>query len=70
MKGIRLPVYVVTVYLILYTILHLAGVSLFILMPMFSVSPFLVIWMVYKVLKNGKPSSKTFEDQFYEDFPK
>ena len=69
MKGIRFPVYFVTACLVLYTMLHQAGVSLLILFPMFGLSPFMVIWMVYQVLKKGKPSNKTFDDQFYDDMP-
>lgn len=69
MKGIRFPIFFVTLYLMIYTVLHHAGASLNILLPMFSISPILVIWMVYKVLKNGTPSGKTFDDQFYDDMP-
>ena len=30
-------------------------------------SPFLVVWMVYRVLKDGVESTKTFDEYFYED---
>jgi hypothetical protein len=44
----------VTLYLLIYTVLFQSGTSIDILMSMFSLSPFLVIWMVYVVLKYGK----------------
>lgn len=69
MKNIRLPVCLVTICLILYTALHSSGAPLSVLMPMFVLSPFLVIWMVYRVLKDGEPSGKTFDEAFYDDQP-
>ena len=44
----------VTLYLLIYTVLFQAGASVDILLTMFLFSPFLVIWMVYVVLKYGK----------------
>ena len=44
----------VTIYLLIYTILFQASAGINILMTMFILSPFLVIWMVYVVLKYGK----------------
>ncbi len=32
-----------------------------------SLSPLLVIWLVYRVLKDPYASTHTFEDRFYED---
>jgi hypothetical protein len=34
---------------------------------MFILSPFVVIYMAYVILKYGKPSKHTFEERFYED---
>lgn len=69
MKSIKFPVAVATCYLILYTILHQIGVNMVILLPMFSFSQFIVIWMVNQVIRKGTPSGKTFDEQFYEDMP-
>jgi hypothetical protein len=33
-------------------------------------APVLVIWMVYSILKNAIPSSRTFEECWYEDVPR
>jgi hypothetical protein len=56
-----------TLYLLIYIILlninpeyHLAWIML-----MFS--PFLLIWMVLRVLRHGTASSRTFDRHFYGD---
>lgn len=33
----------------------------------FGLSPVIVIWLVYKVLKDPKEVKVTFEDEFYQD---
>ncbi len=54
----RFAVVFVTTYLIIYTLLHQSGASLNVLGTMFLLSPFLVIWMAYTILRyapyNGK----------------
>lgn len=37
------------------------------IIAMFILAPFIVIYMVFVVLKYGKPSKFTFEERFYED---
>jgi hypothetical protein len=34
---------------------------------LFGISPLLVIWLVYRVLRNGEASAYTFSERFYED---
>ena len=34
---------------------------------MFLLSPFVVIYMAYTILKYGKPSKFTFDEKFYDD---
>jgi hypothetical protein len=36
------------------------------IMLLFSLSPVVVIWMVYRVLVMGEPSKKKFEDDWYD----
>ncbi len=55
-----------TAYLIIFTVLVAlgrsdAGAALFIL------SPLLVIWFVYIVLRYGEPSGRTFDEYYYDD---
>lgn len=66
MKGIRFPVFFVTAFLFVYTAFAYFSLDAVVVM-MFSISPFLVVWMVYRVLKYGKPSGRTFSEYFYDD---
>ena len=49
----RIATILVTLYLLVYVILHQAGAELRVLAWMFVFSPALVIWMVYTILKYG-----------------
>ena len=66
MKGIWFPVIFVSGFLAVYVMLAFFKVEN-VVITMFLISPFLVIWMVLRVLKDGKPSGKTFSEHFYED---
>jgi len=39
-----------------------------IIIGMFLLSPFMVISMVYVILKFGEPSKHTFDERFYDDW--
>jgi hypothetical protein len=69
MENLRLPIYGSTLYLAIYTL----GASTGAFTPpliglLFGLSPLLVIWMVYVVLRKGVYNGPDFEDQFYEDY--
>jgi hypothetical protein len=49
----RVATLLVTLYLVVYTFLHQSGASLRILGAMFLLSPFLVGWMAYTILKHA-----------------
>ncbi|MFN8354818.1 MAG: hypothetical protein U0Y10_10260 [Spirosomataceae bacterium] len=69
MKKIRVPVLGVTLFLLIYTLGSNVGYfSPMIIASMFTISPFVVIWMVIRILKDGTPSPLTMDDQFYEDY--
>jgi sensor histidine kinase YesM len=53
----------VTAYLIIYTLLHQSGASLQILGAMFLLSPFLVVWMAYTILRHAEYNGR----DLYED---
>lgn len=53
----------VTLYLVCYTLLFQLGASFNVLGIMFILSPFLVLWMVYTVLRFGKFEGKELDDQ-------
>lgn len=66
MKGIWFPVIFVSAFLAIYVLLAYFNIEN-VVITMFLISPFLVIWMVYKVLKDGTPSGRTFSEHFYDD---
>ena len=70
MKHIKFPVYFTTIYLVIYTLLAQYEATQFLVPWLFVISPFVVLWMVYRVLKYGVESKKTFEEAFYEDVAK
>jgi hypothetical protein len=67
MDKIRIPVAVVTFFAVIYNALPLIAANDSLIVALFAVSPFPVIWMVYHILKDGTPPSKTWDDYFYED---
>lgn len=71
MKGIRIPIIVTSLYLLIYTLTPHLQVSYKIIITMFLFSPFLMIWMVLNILIKGEPSQKKFSDgHWYEDVDK
>lgn len=58
----KLVTLLVTLYLIIYTLLHQSGASLKVLGTMFLASPFLVIWMAYTILKFGTYNGHELEE--------
>jgi len=68
-KNDRFPVLFVTLYLIIYTSLSYLKVYEHLIPLMFFLSPLFVIWMVYSVLKYGKPARdlKEGEEFGYSD---
>jgi uncharacterized membrane-anchored protein YitT (DUF2179 family) len=67
MKSAWFPVGLVTIFLVAYVVIAATGLSYFLSAMLFTVSPILVIWMVFRVLKSPYDSGKTFNDHFYED---
>jgi hypothetical protein len=67
MKSPWFPIAFVTAFLFIYTGLLAMGASYTLMVVLFSLSPFLVIWMVVRVLKSKPVSTKTFNEHFYLD---
>jgi len=66
----KLVTILVTVYLIIYTLLHHTGGSLKLLGAMFLASPFLVVWMAYTILKYASYTGRELaedEEWGYQD---
>ena len=66
-KNTLWPVAVSSIYLVIYVLLLFSESGFGIAFLMLLFSPFLIIWMVLYILKYGKPSSRTFEEAFYDD---
>lgn len=68
MKNVKIVVTVATLYLIIFNILLYTGVAKQLVFLMLTFSPFVLIYMVYVILKYGKSSNYTFEEKFYDDW--
>ncbi len=68
MEKIKMPILIATAYLVVFVITLGFSQILTLSMLLVSLSPLPIIWMVYKVLRDGTPSSFTFEERFYEDY--
>ena len=64
------PVIVITLstlYLLFFQSSLFINIPDQVIIAMFFLSPVVVIYMVYVILKYGKPSAHTFEERFYDD---
>lgn len=68
MKKVTLVVTIVTLFAVFYQAAPFIGVADEIIFAMFFISPFLVLYMAYVIMKFGKPSGHTFDEKFYDDF--
>lgn len=68
MEKIKLPIIFTTVYLFIFVVISTFDALLALTFLLVSLSPIPIIWMVYRVLRDGTPSSHTFEERFYEDY--
>ncbi len=67
MRNVPAVVSFVTLYAISFQLAIYFELPENIIFGMFTLSPFLVLYMVYIVLKYGKPSRYTFDERFYDD---
>lgn len=67
MKDPLQVVGLVTTILFIYAGMALMGGPEGLVLAIFLASPFLVIWMVIRVLKAKPVSEKTFDEYFYQD---
>jgi hypothetical protein len=67
MQRIQIPLFLGTLFMLVYNFSPYMGFSDNVIVSMFLLSPLVVIWMVVRILKDGKPSTKTFTEHFYED---
>jgi hypothetical protein len=67
MKKLKVPVFFVSMLVLIYAVSPQFGFTDHAVFLFFLLLPPAVIWMVYRILKDGTPSSKTWEEHFYED---
>lgn len=67
MKKDIFSVYVTSLVLVLYAIIAYTELSYRLVFLLFTLSPVLILWMVYAVLKSPDEPTRTFEDYFYMD---
>ena len=67
MKRTVIVITLATLYLLLFRSSPLMGIPDELIIAMFILSPIVVIYMAYVILKYGKPSGHTFEERFYDD---
>ena len=68
MKKVPVAIFIATLYALLFQATPYIGIPDDVIFGMFLLSPFIVLYMVYVILKYGKPSSYTFEERFYDDY--
>ena len=67
MKKPAIVITLATLYLLFFKASPYIGLPDEAIIAMFILAPFIVIYMVYVILKYGRPSKFTFEERFYED---
>lgn len=67
MKSYQFATIFVTLFLVVYTVLHYMGANLKLLGTMFFVSPFLMIWMVYNIIRHAPYDKREREEEIPDD---
>ena len=67
MKKPAVVIAFATLFMIFYNLSPYIGIPDEFIIAMFIVSPVVLIYMAYVILKFGKPSKYTFEERFYDD---
>ena len=68
MKKVPFTVTIATILAVFYQVAPHFGISERYMYLLFFLSPFLVMYMAYVILKYGRPSGNTFDERFYDDW--
>lgn len=68
MKSPKLVITIVSIYFLIFQAAILMDASVELVFAMLSLAPFALLYMVYVILKYGKPSPHTFSERFYDDW--
>ena len=67
MKRPSIIISLATLFMLIYNAAPYLGIADEIIIAMFILSPLVIIYMAYVIMKFGKPSKHTFEEKFYDD---
>lgn len=67
MKKPEIAIAIVTIYLIVFQLALYMDIDIKLLFSILSLSPFFIMYMVFVILKYGKPSKYNFDERFYDD---
>jgi len=68
MKDIKVPVLLTTALLFLFALLPAFGVGLLVMFPFFIIVHLFTLWRVFRILMDGHPSEKKFDEgHWYDD---
>ncbi len=67
MQKMWVVIGLVSLFAVVYHAAPFIGLPDGVIIGMFILSPFLVVYMAYVILKYGKPSTYTFDERWYED---
>jgi len=68
MKKVPVVITIATLYALFFQLTPYIGIPDRLIFGIFLLSPFVVLYMAYVILKYGKPSAYTFEERFYDDY--
>ena len=68
MKKPAIAIIFATFFAILYNISPYIGIPDKVIIAMLVLSPVVIVYMAYVILKYDKPSQYTFEERFYDDY--
>ena len=67
MKKPGVVIFLATIYAMVFNASPFLGIPPSAILLMFILSPFIMIYMAYVVLRFGKPSKYTFDQRWYDD---
>jgi len=67
MKKEPFVIILITAYAVFFQLAILTGMNEKVIIFMFFLSPFLVMYLAYIILKYGKPCNDSFDEKFYQD---
>ena len=67
MKKPAVVIALATFFMVIYNLSPYLGIPDEFIIAMFIVSPIVLVYMAYVIMKFGKPSKHTFDEKFYDD---